>query len=86
MIGACALYVLVHCLAPESTIYALRSGEGRKLRACRRQELGEEIMIRPKAMQIHRSDGYRDHYALLAPVFTLFFISSGYDEAFERGV
>ena len=45
-----------------------------------------EVMIRLKAMQIHRSDGYRDHYALLATVFTPFFISSGYDEAFERGV
>ena len=43
-------------------------------------------MIRLGAMQIHRGDGYRDHYALMATVFTPFFISSAYDEAFKRGV
>ena len=33
MTGACALCVLVHCLALETTIYALRSGEGIEERA-----------------------------------------------------
>ena len=33
MTGACALCVLVHCLALETTIYALRSGDGIEERA-----------------------------------------------------
>lgn len=44
MTGACVLYVLyvlVHCLAFEAIIYALRHGEGRKKE--RKKEMAERV-------------------------------------------
>lgn len=49
---------------PLSTLYGLEKGKKGR-RVCMREAGGEGFMIRHMAMQIHRSDGYREHYALL---------------------